>query len=135
MKDKQALWKRVGAFVRARRDELGLSQTAVARALGYSSTASISHLENGIEGLPAGRAYAWAEVLEVPRDAFFELVTGRRERMAPTVIPVKAKSAQLTAAEEELLASYRRLPAKYQRRLRQTAVELETLAQAGQRKP
>jgi len=134
MKDKQALWKRVGAFVRTRRDELHLSQTDVARALGYSSTASISHLENGIEGLPAGRAYAWAEVLAVPRDAFFEFVTGRRERMDPTAAPAKAKSEPLTAAEEALLASYRRLPVKYQQRLRQTAVELETLAQAGRRK-
>ena len=75
------LWKRVGAFVRARREELGLSQGDIIRVLGYKSRNAVSNIEVGIEGLPAKRAYAWADVLEVPRDAFFGFVTGEIGRM------------------------------------------------------
>jgi hypothetical protein len=44
----------------------------------------VSNIEVGIEGLPAKRAYAWADVLELPRDAFFRFVTGEADRV---VIP------------------------------------------------
>jgi transcriptional regulator with XRE-family HTH domain len=130
VKDRTELWKRVGAFVRARREELGLSQGDVIRVLGYKSRNAVSNIEVGIEGLPTKRAYAWADVLEVPRDVFFEFVTGEREDMSLGKAAANAKSETLTAAEDELLASYRKLPPKFQRRLRDHAVELETLARA-----
>ena len=127
--DKQELWRRVGAFVRGRRDALGLSQTDVMRALGYQSSASISCIENATETIPAKRAYAWADVLEVPQDAFFQFVTGLRDTMdiaegAPTTI------IQLSAAEKGLIAQYRTLPRRLQQRLREQAGELEELARA-----
>jgi hypothetical protein len=50
-------------------------------ALGYKSRNAVSHIEVGIEGLPAKRAYAWANILEVPRDPFFRFVTGEAERV------------------------------------------------------
>ena len=43
-------------------------------------------------------------------------------------------SDKLSQTETELLAAYRRLPAKYQRRLRDSATEFETLARAETRK-
>jgi transcriptional regulator with XRE-family HTH domain len=130
-RERAELWKRVGSFVRQRREELGLSQGDVIRVLGYKSRNAVSNIEIGIEGLPAKRAYAWADVLEVPRDAFFEFVTGQTERLDVAKASAKPKaSEQLTVAEAELLAHYRRLPAKFQRRLREHAGELETLARA-----
>jgi transcriptional regulator with XRE-family HTH domain len=130
-KDRTELWKRVGEFVRERREALGLSQGDIIRVLGYKSRNAVSNIEVGIEGLPTKRAYAWADLLEVPRDAFFQFVTGGSESMTTTTATAKPRAAeQLTAAEEELLAHYRRLPPKFQRRLREHAGELETLARA-----
>jgi len=126
------LWKRVGVFVRARREELGLSQGDIIRVLGYKSRNAVSNIEVGIEGLPAKRAYAWADVLEVPRDPFFRFVTGEAERVEIPKIAAKQEE-RLSAAETELLESYRRLPLKYQRRLREQAQEFETLARTDAR--
>ncbi|MFZ5786940.1 MAG: helix-turn-helix domain-containing protein [Acidobacteriota bacterium] len=131
-RERDALRKKVGAFIRARRQELGLTQREIASSMGYVSLNSISNLETGREGLPAKRVYAWADILQLPRDAFFRFVTGE----AATMETGKASSAaaEMTRAEGELLAAYRRLPAKYQRRLRAAANEFETLARAEARK-
>jgi transcriptional regulator with XRE-family HTH domain len=130
-RDRTALWKRVGAFVRARREELGLSQGDIIQSLGYKSRNAVSNIEVGIEGLPAKRAYAWADVLEVPRDAFFRFVTGEAEAVVVPKAAAKSDTAQrLITAEAALLATYRKLPPKYQRRLREQAEEFETLARA-----
>lgn len=128
-RERTALWRRIGAFVRARREELELSQGDVIQALGYKSRNAVSNIEVGIEGLPAKRAYAWADILEVPRDPFFRFVTGEAEKMDTAPKATKADGGgKLTAAESELVASYRRLPPKFQKRLREHASELETLA-------
>src|SRR5258708_40334377 len=104
-RERTVFWKRVGAFVSKRREELGLSQGDIIRVLGYKSRNTVSNVEVGIEGLPAKRAYAWADVLEVPRDAFFNFVTGQAERL--DVPKATAKKEQgLSATEVELLASY-----------------------------
>ena len=133
-RDRTALWKRVGAFVRARREELGLSQGEIISVLGYKSRNAVSNIEVGIEGLPAKRAYAWADVLELPRDAFFRFVTGEAERMEVPKAAAKVNSGErLTAPESALLATYRKLPPKYQRRLREQAEEFETLARAARK--
>jgi transcriptional regulator with XRE-family HTH domain len=129
------LWRRVGAFVRARREELRLSQGDIIRVLGYKSRNAVSNIEVGIEGLPAKRAYAWADVLDVPRDAFFRFVTGEVDRLdVPKGQAKQADGDRMSAAEKELLATYGRLPPKYQRRLREHARELEVLARAAARK-
>ncbi|HEX7839626.1 MAG TPA: helix-turn-helix domain-containing protein [Kofleriaceae bacterium] len=133
-RERAELWKRVGRFVRRRREELGLTQGDIIRVLGYKSRNAVSNIEIGIEGLPAKRAYAWADILEVPRDAFFQFVTGQSERLEIAKVTSKSPASdQLTAAEQELLAHYRRLPPKFQRRLREHAGELETLARAARR--
>ena len=46
------------------------------------------------------------------------------------VRPMRDAGDRLSAAETELLASYRKLPPKYQRRLREQAQEYELLARA-----
>lgn len=130
-RERTDLWKRVGAFVRERREVLGLSQGDIIRVLGYKSRNAVSNIEVGIEGLPAKRAYAWADVLELPRDAFFRFVTGEAERMEVPKAATKPDGGErFTAAEAVLVATYRRLPPKYQRRLREQAEEFATLARA-----
>ena len=121
------LWKRVGAFVKARREELGLSQGDIIQALGYKSRNAVSNVEVGIEGLPAKRIYAWADILDLSREAFYRFATGEVAKM--DAAPVGRKNdAALTTAERELLEAYRGLPPKYQRRLREHAEEFRVLA-------
>ncbi len=125
------LWVRVGTFVRARREELGLSQGDIIRVLAYRSRNAVSNIELGIEGLPPKRAYAWADLLEVPRDAFFRFITGESTKAPlPKATAEQEPPERLSAAEAELLTAYRRLPPKYQRRLREQAQEYQTLARA-----
>ena len=124
----------MGEFLRARRQELGLSQGDITRALGYVSLNSVSNLETGREGLPAKRIYAWADILQLPRDAFFRFATGETEKMESTKAAAPSDGASLVHAEADLVAAYRRLPPKYQRRLREAASEFETLARAEARR-
>jgi transcriptional regulator with XRE-family HTH domain len=132
-RERDTLRRKVGAFLRDRRQELGLTQREIATSMGYVSLNSISNLETGREGLPAKRIYAWADILQLPRDAFFRFVTGETETMETGKVS-SAAATEMTKVEAELLAAYRRLPAKYQRRLRAAAGEFETLARAEARK-
>jgi hypothetical protein len=108
---------------------MGLTMGDVIRALGYQNFASVWKLETGREGLPAKRVYAWADLLEVPRDQFFSFVMGEaseppgRARTAPA-----DAGAHLSAAEASLIATYRRLPPRYQGRVREAVKEFEMLA-------
>lgn len=120
------LRKRVGAFIRKRREELGLTQGDIIRALGYKNAASVSNLEQGIEGLPTKRVYAWAEILQVDRNDFFRFVTGDVMRIG-TAGGDKTASP-LNASEGDLLERYRRLPPRFQRQLQRQAREFEQQA-------
>lgn len=115
--------KKVGAFVRRRRLELGLSQGEMIRALGYANRNSISNVEIGREGLPVRRIYQWAEVLQLPRDDFFRFVIGALEELALTGYKRPRSKDQgdrtLTDAEQDIIDNYRRLSKKYQDRLRE----------------
>lgn len=128
--------KRVGAFIKKRRLELGLSQGDICRLLNYKSRNSISNLEVGIEGLPAKRIYAWADILQVPRDHFFQFVVGEREGMEPGEGPRLHDrfGKDLSQYEQELVLCYRRLPVKYQRRLLQQLDEYLILARQSARR-
>jgi transcriptional regulator with XRE-family HTH domain len=129
-RERKALWNRVGAFLRKRREDLGLSQGDIIKSLGYSGRNTVSNLETGREGLPAKRIYAWADILEVPRGAFFRFVTGEVDRL----VKAPDEADELSPREADLVAAYRRLPPKFQRRLLETAEELQTLSRAQSRR-
>jgi len=120
------LRKRVGAFIRRRREQLGLTQGDIIRALGYKNAASVSNLEQGIEGLPTKRVYAWAEILQVERDDFFRFVTGEVARVGGATVEEPARP--LNASEEDLLERYRRLLPRFQRQLLRQAKAFEQQA-------
>lgn len=125
---REQLRVRVGGFVRKRRLHLGLKLKDVCDALGYRSLNAVSNVESGIEGIPAKRAYAWADVLELPRDAFFHFVTGQAEDIRGAMSATA--SERLSRSERELLVRFRHLPRRFQQQLLQRAVELETLVAA-----
>jgi len=92
---------------------------------------SVSNIEAGKESLAPARAYAWAEILEVRRDAFYLFVTGHSDHMGPSEPP---EGEELLADEAEVLALYRKLPPGYQRQVRDLAQALGTLARGERRK-
>ena len=117
----------MGAYVKKRREELGLSQGDIINTLGYKSRNAVSNIEVGIEGLPAKRIYDWADILEVPRDAFFKFATGEAATL-DRAMPASAKASEArTSGEKELLETYRTLSPKYQQRLREVAKEFQIL--------
>ena len=125
--DEQARRARVGAFIRRRREQLGLTQGHLREALGYRHNYSISAVENAREGLALKRIYAWADVLKLPRDDFFQFVVGTLGKLAIAGIeerPMKdADGEVLSAAEQALIVNVRRLSPKYQARLRDQVAE------------
>ena len=93
--------------------------------MGYRSANSIVNVEAGIEGIPAKRAYAWADLLEVPRDAFFQFITGQVPKLDTSSIGATAGTpAALESDERELLASYRRLTPAARAQVRELAANL-----------
>ena len=127
--DRQAHWRRVGAFIRARREELGLDQKDIATPLGYKRIASVSNIERGVEGVPFKRIYQWADLLRLPRDSFYRLVVGETTDLEPPSEP-----ADLGQRARELLHAFNGLPERYQDRLLENAKEFEILARFEQRK-
>jgi transcriptional regulator with XRE-family HTH domain len=131
MNDKNAQQRRVGAWMKRRRLELGLSQGGVQKRLGYQSPASVSNIEQGRTAVPTKRAYAWADVLEVDRTSFFEFVTGLRATVAAAPLKPRDNGGDLTRPEAALIACYRALPRELQGRMRAYAADLA----AGVRRP
>jgi hypothetical protein len=120
-KERKVLRERVGAFIRVRRTELGLSSGDITRALGYRTLASCWKIEKGLEGLPTKRVFAWADILELPRDAFFRFVTGETEQMEGGPLAKAEPPERLTVMEADLLRTFRKLTPKNQRGLQDHA--------------
>jgi transcriptional regulator with XRE-family HTH domain len=67
-----------GDLIRQRREQLGLSQTKVARRVGIGSPEFIGMLETGKRPVPLDRVPAIAEVLHLDRLRFCKLVLAER---------------------------------------------------------
>jgi transcriptional regulator with XRE-family HTH domain len=72
--------KMVGLRMRARRLQLGLSQKALAEALGISYQ-QVQKYEQGVSRIGAGRLQQLAGILKVPVSVFFDEVRGGGEAM------------------------------------------------------
>ena len=59
--------------IRNRRIELGLSQSELAKKMGYKDKTMISHIENGHVDLPASRIMAFAKALDIDPIELFGL--------------------------------------------------------------
>lgn len=71
-----ALDKRLGERVRARRLEIGMSQERLAELLGVTFQ-QVQKYEKGMNRIAASRLYDIAEALELPIERFFEGLKGR----------------------------------------------------------
>jgi transcriptional regulator with XRE-family HTH domain len=111
--------KRVGTLLRARREELDLSQRDIADAIDYDNHQFISHIERGASPLPRKYIAAWAEVLQLdPRvivDAFCkdieeELLEGLNLLEPPP--PTTAFERRMKKIKDSAKANVRALPKK-----------------------
>jgi len=114
--------KRVGQFIRERRRALKMSQSDIQRRLGYRSVMSVADVELGRAGLPFKRIYQYADVLRIPRDELVRFAIGEIQNLGSASVRPPKMSAQsgskLTAAEQELIDTFRRLPTADRNRIR-----------------
>lgn len=54
----------IGNRIKARRDELGISQDELAKKLGYKSRASVNKVEKGVHDIPSNKLSQYAEALQ-----------------------------------------------------------------------
>lgn len=72
--DTVAFRRELGAWLRARREELKLSQTDLARQVGVTPEyySFISQIENGRGKIPSERYLSWATALQIEPKGFVE---------------------------------------------------------------
>lgn len=59
------LRKRFGAFLRGKREEVGLTQMEIASLVNYGWIAMVSQIERGVSALPAHDLSLWAQALRM----------------------------------------------------------------------
>jgi len=133
----------VGARIKARREELGFSQEAVSRHLGFNDRQTLSAIENGERRVSAEELLKAAEVLAAPLEFFTDpfLLAGegkfswRQAGVVPTVLNGYEQDAgRLIAAFRTLGAQLGRRPPLLRRALGLTkASSFEDAAAAGER--
>ncbi|MBN3852828.1 helix-turn-helix transcriptional regulator [Paraburkholderia sp. Ac-20340] len=64
------LRQRFGAWLREKRDEVGMTQNEMCVELDYSQPAMISQVERGSSALPEHDMLTWAALLRIPREEF-----------------------------------------------------------------
>lgn len=58
--------KKFGAFLKARREELNLTQQQLAKAVGYDQSQIISNIERGVAKIPVAKIPVFSDVLRLP---------------------------------------------------------------------
>lgn len=105
----------IGHRIKARREELGISQEELARRMGYKSRSTIAKIEGEVNDLPQSRVGAFAEALETTpaRLMGWESAPPAQEPTTGVVIPVRGRVAAglpITAVEE--IIDYEEIPQK-----------------------
>ena len=93
----------VGNRLKERRVALGLSKTAIARAIGVT-LAQVAKYESGANRVAAARLHKLAELLEVPVQWFFE------KSSAVSSAPRQAQSSEVDRMAQRLLAAFQSIP-------------------------
>jgi len=82
--------------IRARREELGISQEELAKRLGYKSRSSINKIEKGENDIPQSKIVAFAEALRTTP----ERLMGWEQSPAPAPAPASDDLPDLTPKDE-----------------------------------
>ncbi len=75
---------KIAIFIKTRREEMGLSQAALGRFLGYRFGNYIAMIEGGNAAFPFERWRDYADALQTPRHEFLKLII---EETFPEMMP------------------------------------------------
>lgn len=84
------------ANIKKRRKELGLTQSELARRVGYKDKTAIAHIEKGDIDLPQSKIVAFAEALSTTPG---ELLGEVENEISPKMELILSKLERLTAAQ------------------------------------
>lgn len=99
----------IGQKIKARREELGLTQQQLADRLGYKSKASINKIEMGTNGISQSRIVDFANALQTTIEYLMEMDSGKDENQQHNEYytnPETAKVAQQIFDDPELHALF-----------------------------
>lgn len=98
----------IGERIKARREELGLSQQQLADRLGYKSKATINKIEMGINGVQQKRVVDFAHALDTSIEYLMEMDegVGNFQQQEYYTNPETAKLADEMAVNPELKALF-----------------------------
>ncbi len=69
--------RRIGAYLKERREKLGLSQGALADSVGLPNYMAVSRIENGQVSFPFPKAHLFADALGLDREEFWAFCGGK----------------------------------------------------------
>ena len=75
------LAKKLGAFFKKRREELGLHQKDVAKILGYSSPQFISNMERGLSLPPIKKIKKLIKLYNLPPEEVLDLILNEQQKV------------------------------------------------------
>lgn len=96
--DPKRLRRDLGAWLKARRETVGLTQADLAERLGLKYYSFISQVENGIGRIPQDVYAGWAAALSVPPDRFARTVIRHLE---PGLHQMLVAAGQWAAEDDE----------------------------------
>ncbi len=82
--EKKWISSRISTFIKTRRGEMGLSQAALGKLLGYQYGNYIAMIEGGNAAFPFERWRDYADALQTPRHEFLKLII---EETFPEMMP------------------------------------------------
>lgn len=116
--DKSAYLSKMGARIRQRREELGITQEDLAFSVGYKSRASINKIELGKTDIGQTMIIDIAETLHIPTNYITDVDT-------PVNDILNRKLPQLLPDEQQLLSDYRNFNEEGQEKVRDYITDLK----------
>lgn len=106
--------RRLGARVRTRRREIGMTQENLAELLGVTFQ-QVQKYEKGLNRISVGRLHAMAIALNVPVHRFFEGLSPKSRKVGDD--PNTLEEVLLTPGATELMHLYKKIPSAKGRKL------------------
>ena len=116
--DKSAYLSKMGARIRQRREELGITQEDLAFSVGYKSRASINKIELGKTDIGQTMIIDIAETLHIPTNYITDVDT-------PVNDILNRKLPRLLPDEQQLLSDYRNFNEEGQEKVRDYIADLK----------
>jgi Zn-dependent peptidase ImmA (M78 family)/DNA-binding XRE family transcriptional regulator len=95
------LYRQIGRRIKDARENLGISQEELARQMGYTSPATISHFETGNRKVSIADLQRLSKILGIPLEHFFET-----EEVSPGMQRFRLRAKMVRPSARESVASF-----------------------------